>query len=274
MGLNTPPDPGDRDGDEDASGSDLARGPVSALMPDRPLRTYPALMSTEAEAVAWSRKGAQSGSLVVSAYQASPRGRSGLERPGLVEIDRGLGFSLILRPDLNAERRGWSYPATGLAIAQVLAERRPDATVATVWPDEVHMDGELVGSVGVQVDAGAERVRWTAISVLVSEGRPPRAELLRDLVERIEAAHGEPSDEVRQAYMQRCVTLGRRINARLLPMGATGPQIVGEAIEVVADGSIVIQSEEHEARVAVPPEDLGRVEEPDQTAQQTPEDSR
>ncbi|HWH34036.1 MAG TPA: hypothetical protein VNT56_01805 [Acidimicrobiales bacterium] len=55
---------------------DLSAGVLAAALPDRPLRSYPAPLSTEADALAWARAGAPVGAVVVADYQAAPRGRS------------------------------------------------------------------------------------------------------------------------------------------------------------------------------------------------------
>lgn len=245
-----------------SAGGDLSREAVADLMPDRPLRAYPAMMSTEAEALAWGRRGAPSGALVVAAYQASPRGRSGLERPGLIEPDRGLGFTLVVRPDLHPERQGWSYVAAGCAAADVLAADRPDEEVSLVWPDEVHVGGRLTAALGVHSELGPSSVRWAAVTVLVSGVVPPRTRLLARLVEAIESRHDAPTEEVLADYRERCGTLGRRVRARLLPLGPSGPEVTGVAVDVLADGALVVDPPD-DRRVAVPPQDLGHLEDPD-----------
>ena len=62
---------------------DLAADALAADLPGRPLRSYPALLSTEADALAWARAGGPGGAVVVAGYQASPRGRAG-SRPGVL----------------------------------------------------------------------------------------------------------------------------------------------------------------------------------------------
>ena len=61
-----------------ALGDDLSAEALAAVLPGRPIRAYPALLSTEADALAWARAGAPSGALVAAAYQAAPRCRAGL----------------------------------------------------------------------------------------------------------------------------------------------------------------------------------------------------
>ena len=65
--------------------SDLDPDVLAQALPGRPVRSYPALLSTDADAQAWARTGASAGAVVVADYQASPRGRGGLPwtvRPG------------------------------------------------------------------------------------------------------------------------------------------------------------------------------------------------
>jgi len=47
----------------------------------------------------------------------------------------------------------------------------------------------------------------------------------------------------------------------MIPMGPGGPEIIGEAVDVLADGSLVVLTARG-SRVAVPPQNLGLLEEP------------
>src|SRR5919109_1184709 len=127
--------------------ADLSADSLAAALPGRAVRTYPALLSTEADALAWARSGAPAGALVVADYQASPRGRAGLEwrvRPG-----GDLAFSLVLRPDLPAEREGWLYRVAASGLADVAGE---EATIQ--WPDEVRRGETRGAGVGIHVELG------------------------------------------------------------------------------------------------------------------------
>ncbi|MDQ3430792.1 MAG: hypothetical protein M3467_00935, partial [Actinomycetota bacterium] len=61
-------------------------------------------------------------------------------------------------------------------------------------------------------------------------------------------------------------TLGRAHTARLIPMGPGGPEVTGEAVDVLADGALVLLTARGN-RVAVPPHNLGMLEEPTGPAQ-------
>src|SRR5215213_9834841 len=131
-------------------------------MPGRAVRSYPALLSTEADARAWARTDAPAGAVVVADYQASPRGRGGLPwqcRPG-----RDLCFSLILRPDLTPDHEGWLYVAAAVATLDALGG---DGTV--VWPDRVERPGGNSADVAAHAGLGAGGVDWAVVNILVRD---------------------------------------------------------------------------------------------------------
>ncbi|MEO5851098.1 MAG: hypothetical protein ABIQ15_01170 [Nocardioides sp.] len=244
---------------------DLTPVEVAAALGGRPVRAYPALLSTEAAAMAWARAGAPTGSVVVADYQASPRGRGGL--PWTVEAGRGLGFSLIVRPTLPPEREGWPYVASSLAVADVLGDQ-----AGVEWPDTVSgaAGGDTLAQLGTYVELGPDRTEWVCVTVLVASAQPPRVELLDRLVTAVELRLAGDENEVLSSYRSRCLTLGRQVRARMIPMGADGPEVVGEAVDVLGDGSLVVLTARRN-RVAVPPQNLGLLETP-QIAPELPPD--
>ena len=234
--------------------TDLDEAVVAEALGGRPVRAYPALLSTEAEATAWARAGAAAGSVVTADYQVSPRGRAGL--PWQVELGRGLGFSLVLRPGLPPEREGWPYVAVSLGVSDVLGQegRRLE------WPDRVAtVDGQHAAALGCTVQLGPARTEWVVATVLVERAAAPRAPLLAALAEAIEARVAQPPETVVGEYRSRCVTLGERLLARMIPMGPAGPQITGTAVDVLDDGALVLLTDRGH-RVAVRPQNLGVLE--------------
>lgn len=234
---------------------DLSAAELAAALPGRAVRGYPALLSTEADALAWARGGAPEGAVVAAEYQASPRGRSGLE--WRVRADADLAFSLILRPRLPAEREGWLYTVATSGLADAIG---PAATIE--WPDEVRVDGERAGAVGVHVELGPDGTDWAVLNVLVVGARPPRAPMLGRVVEAIEERYRSPTVPVLADYLRRAETIGRSVVARLLPLGPAAPQVAGRAVSALADGSLVVETADAR-RVAIPPQSLGLLEEPE-----------
>lgn len=233
--------------------ADLSPEVLAELLPGRPLRTYPALLSTEADALSWARSGAPDGALVVADYQASPRGRAGW--PWQVRPGASLAFSMVLRPRLPPEREGWIYTIATSGLADVLCEGS-----SIEWPDELRRGDVRAAAVGAQVELGPRGTVWAVLNVLVQEASPPRGPLLARLVEAIEARYRSPAQPVLADYLPRCRTIGRRVNARLIPLGPGGPQVTGRAVRSVADGALIIETARG-SRVAVRPQNLGILEE-------------
>jgi BirA family transcriptional regulator, biotin operon repressor / biotin---[acetyl-CoA-carboxylase] ligase len=242
---------------ESPSWADLDHALVAEELPDRSLRTYPALLSTEADAMAWARDGAPQGALVVADYQASPRGRGGL--PWKVSAGRGLGFSLVLRPRIEPAREGWLYTVATAALADVLEEAH-GARPRISWPDEVMVDGRREAAVGIHAEPDAHGIAWAVVTVLIIDAQPPRAPLLGRTVAGIERRLDQPTDEVLVDHEARCATLGTTVRAHLVPLGPAGTRIEGVAVACRSDGSLAIETGPGR-RIAIPPRDLGRLEE-------------
>lgn len=230
----------------------LSEEALSAAMPDRPIRAFPALLSTEAEALARARAGDPAGTLVVADYQAAPRGRGGL--PWELDPERDVGFSLVLRPPLPPSREGWLYLAGCCALAELAGD-----TATTAWPDEVRVDGRLWGAVAVQTDPEPATIRWAVVTVRLPWDTE-RASRVAAAVAAIEARVDRPTDELLADYRARCETLGRQVTARLVPMGPTGVTVTGLASDVRDDGALILATRTGQ-RLAVPPPNLGRLDE-------------
>jgi BirA family biotin operon repressor/biotin-[acetyl-CoA-carboxylase] ligase len=231
---------------------DLSEQAIAAALPGRPVRAYLAVLSCHADALAWARAGAAPGALVVAEYQASARGRGGLE--WRAPHERSLSFSLVLRPRLPAPREGWLYVIAASGLADAVG---PGAVIA--WPDEVWRGGNRAGAVSVQVELAGVLTEWAVVSVLVEDVSAPRAPVLARVVSAIEARYESSNGPVLADYLHRSETIGRRVRARLIPMGPAGPTIVGKAVAVLADGALVVERDDG-ARIAVRPQSLGLLE--------------
>lgn len=270
-------------------GDDLSEDALAAALPGREVRSYPAVLSSESVALGWAREGAPHGAVVTAGYQVSPRGRGGL--PWTVDPAHDVCFSLVLRPDLPVAREGWLY-ATAVSG---LADRHEDAAIT--WPDEVRTARGPAAAVGAWVELGPDGVRWAVLTVLLSgaggisdastvdgagdadgagdtgDGAVDRAGELARAVQAIEHRLTSDADDVLADYRARCDTLGRRVCARMIPLGPAGPQIEGTAADVLSDGSLTIRTDRG-SRVAVRPQNLGVLDvlSPDEPSVATPDD--
>lgn len=238
--------------------ADLAPDTLAESVGDRPLQSFAEITSTEAEALRWVRQGAPPGALVVAGHQASPRGRSGLSWGDLLERGHGLGFSLVLADDTGGEGAGWRYLAGLLGLVEGL----DDKALTLEWPDQVRRDGGIAAALSVRPVAPSIG-RHTILNVLVPGAEPPRTGLLGRLVGAVQERLDDSTEGVLSAYRGRCGTLGRRVRARLLPLGPSATTLVGVAADVRGDGALVIEVADGD-RVAVAPTELGFLEDPDE----------
>lgn len=237
-----------------AVSADLSAEALAAAAPGRPLRTYPALLSTDADAVAWARAGAPAGAVVVADYQASARGRGGV--PWTARPGRDLCFSVVLRPAISPDDEGWVFVAAALAVLEVLGG---DATVE--WPDQIRLDGRLAAEVAGHAGLGADGVAWVIVNLLLYDVPSPRGPLIGRLAEAVEAVQ-LPDPEALARLRERCTTLGRQVIAHIAPTWPDGVQIAGTAVSVVEDGALVLERSDG-SRIAVRPQHLAGLTTPD-----------
>jgi BirA family biotin operon repressor/biotin-[acetyl-CoA-carboxylase] ligase len=103
---------------------------------------------------------------------------------------------------------------------------------------------------------GATALEWAVASVLVTNAQPPRAPLLARVVCAIEERAASHTAPVLADYLRRCETIGKRVRARMIPMGPSGLVLEGRAETVRPDGSLLIETGEGR-RLAIRAQNLG-----------------
>lgn len=234
-------------------GADLGPAQLAAALPGRPVRAYPALVSTEAAALAWAREGAPQGAVVVADYQAAAHGHDGSDWHTVA--GRGLGLSVVLRPNLPAEREGWPFVLAGAALLNA-----GEATQAR-WPAWVDLAGEAWASYTLRVQLADSGVAWAVASIWIKETESPRPAALARVLAELDRSCAEADTVAAERYRRGCLTLGRPVRARLLPLGPRGIVVSGTALEVTSSGALVIDTADA-GRVHVPAENLGAIEDP------------
>jgi BirA family biotin operon repressor/biotin-[acetyl-CoA-carboxylase] ligase len=228
-----------------------------------PIEVADFLPSTMTRAGELAAGGAPEGAIVIADHQTAGRGRLGrawVDRPGA-----SLMLSVVLRPGLPAERQWSVTAATGVALAEAVAELLgPAAAVTLKWPNDLLIGGRkaagllaegypggvLVVGMGVNVHQAATdfppELRGSVTSLAMAAG-PERAGITRAallaawsarFVERYRSLPPDGSG-ILASYRRRLGTLGSRV--RVAMVGAA--PIVGTAEDVLPDGGLVVRDD-------------------------------
>lgn len=264
--------------------SDLDRPPLSPRALDRALVTPDGLWtkidvraetgSTNADVTAAARRGEPEGLVIVAEQQLTGRGRR--DRQWVSPPRAGLYLSVLLRPGLANQEKGWPVvpPAAyawlpllaGVALLETVRRVAEVDDAALKWPNdlltgdrkcagilaEASGDAVVVG-VGLNVSTRAEELPETtgvpATSLkLAGAENTDRDPLLRQLLRSFaswyagwrEADGDAELSGLLAAYRRGCSTIGREVRV-LLPGGG---ELVGEATEVDGQGQLVVRTAE------------------------------
>ncbi|MDE0805752.1 MAG: hypothetical protein OSA99_20810 [Acidimicrobiales bacterium] len=185
-------------------------------------------ISAEALALAWARRErAPDGGVLVIGQEISPRGFNG--RLWTVEPERTVAMSIILRPELPADRGDVLWLVGGLGVVEA-CDSVGGSSTRTRWPDSVVDESDAeVAMVKVHVELGPAGVRYAIVTVridLPSAGLPMRARAdtaiaVHDHVTGLAAMAESTAEEVHRRYGERSGMIGTRVRASLLPTGET-----------------------------------------------------
>ncbi|UCH11334.1 MAG: biotin--[acetyl-CoA-carboxylase] ligase [Fidelibacterota bacterium] len=196
----------------------------------REITYYPATDSTNDDL--WSlfdRGTAVNGQVVVTDEQRRGKGRQGrswFSAPGL-----GLTFSMLLRPQLPAERLGLVSLAAGVAVVDALVKQEVAAQLK--WPNDVLVNQLKLGgilaesrvageeitvvlgiglNVNEQLGDFPEELRSHVISVQMASGHPVQREiLLAEILARLEALQDGGMNDIVLLWMDRCAHLEQAV---------------------------------------------------------------
>ena len=233
---------------------DLDRPPLRALALQRALRpdgwrlqVLQETASTNAVVAERARAGEAAGLVVVAEAQTAGRGR--LDRSWVSPPRAGLTFSVLLRPDLPPAQWPWLPLWTGLAVATALRERA-EVEADLKWPNDVLVaDRKLCGILAEVPEPGAV-VLGIGLNVTTTEEELPHAQasslrlagarttdrdtVLRAVLRSLTSVLEDPA-AAREAYRERCSTLGRRVRVEL-----PAERTVEGVAEAVDDGGRLV----------------------------------
>lgn len=210
--------------------------------------------STMLEVERRASQGAPEGTVVVAEQQTAGRGRRG--RAWESSARAGLWWSLLLRPQVPADRLGWLPLVAGLGVARGILQST-GITVGLKWPNDVVVadgklagilaerlaDGAVVVGVGINVDQDAGELPEGGTSLRVLGSEQARAGVLVGVLSCVAGAYRawQAGVDPRVEYAAISATLGRDIRAdlgdRTMEGRAVGLGASGELIVSLADGT-------------------------------------
>ena len=206
------------------------------------------------------RAGEPEGLVVVAEHQTAGRGR--LDRSWVAPPLSALTFSVLLRPQVPADRWPWVPLLAGVSVVEGIdAAGGPRCSLK--WPNDVLYDGlKLAGllveraespsgpfavlGIGLNVTMGRDELPVATAGSLVTAGmaQPDRTGLLLHLVGALErrygrwaAAGGDPAQGVADDYAGRCETLGQEVRVQL----PSGKELTGTAVGIAVDGGLQVE---------------------------------
>ncbi|MCW2614066.1 MAG: biotin--[acetyl-CoA-carboxylase] ligase [Frankiales bacterium] len=204
--------------------------------------------STNAVVAERASAGEGHGLVVVAESQTAGRGR--LDRTWVSPPRAGLTMSVLVRPDLPADRWSWLPLLTGLAVANALSEHAGVEAVLK-WPNDVLVDGKKVCGVLVEVPEAGAAVLGIGLNVTTRADELPhdgatslalagasttdRGTLLRAVLRALTVVLADV-DAARTAYRERCSSIGSRVRVEL----PTGDAVEGTADAVDDSGRLVV----------------------------------
>lgn len=229
------------------------------------LYLYQDLPSTNREASSLAQQGAAHGTVVAAEQQSGGYGRHGrawFSPPGL-----NIYCSIVVRgksPTVpHAQWLSWVPLVTALAVAEA-TRHITTAPLALKWPNDLLLQDRKVGgilcestltttngpimiigiglNVNVPLQSFPEDLRPIAASLIEVVPQPIDrnrliSQLLWELEQCLDELQSHGSTRLRQAYLARCVTLGRQVKV----LFADDQRIRGTAETLSADGALQVR---------------------------------
>jgi BirA family biotin operon repressor/biotin-[acetyl-CoA-carboxylase] ligase len=227
--------------------------------------------STNLQARSLAAAGAEEGTIVVAEKQSRGRGRKG--RSWFSPEGGGIYLSLILRPNMTPSEAPVITLMTGVAAAETLLSLTPELDIKIKWPNDILANGKKIAGILTEISTDMDRIDYvvvgfgmnvnlpfrhleeeikeTATSILIETGSlRPRAEFIRAFLQYFESYYEiirtEGFESIRERWKELANILGRRVMVEMV-----GKTVVGEVVDVDADGVLILRDERGELKRVV-----------------------
>jgi BirA family biotin operon repressor/biotin-[acetyl-CoA-carboxylase] ligase len=252
--------------------SDLARPPldegalrralVAPAGPYAALDVVATVASTNTALAAAARQGAPDRTVLVAEHQIAGRGRAA--RSWVAPARSGLTLSVLLRPTKVPQTRwGWVPLLVGVALCRTV-RTLGELPAVLKWPNDLLLGAgrrkaagilaevvpgpAVVVGIGLNVTLGSDELPVPGATSLATEQAActDRDPLLRGLLRALDSEvrmwcehQGDPvAGGLRDAYRQRCATLGAQVSVELPGQ----PALTGTAVDLDVEGRLVVLS--------------------------------
>ncbi len=241
----------------------LRRALVAPAGPYAALDVVATVPSTNTALVAAARAGAPDRTVLVAEHQTAGRGRAA--RSWVAPARSGLMLSVLLRPiEVPQARWGWLPLLAGVALCRTVSTLG-ELPAALKWPNDLLLGAHQRKAAGILAEAvpGPAVVVGIGLNVTLQADELPvpgatslaieqaactdRDPLLRGLLRALDSElrawcehKGDPvAGGLREAYRQRCATLGEQVRVELPGQ----PALTGSAVDLDVEGRLVVLSD-------------------------------
>ncbi len=212
--------------------------------------------STNALVADRARTGEPEWLVLVAEHQTAGRGR--LDRTWQTPARAALTFSVLLRPQVPADRWPWLPLLTGYAVGAALRSVGADACLK--WPNDVTVgDAKVAGILleRVETPEGPAAVLGIGVNVTTTRAELPVAaatslallgveadrtellgEILRRLAEQYDEWRASGGGSLAASYQRVCTTIGREVRVDL----PSGGSLTGSAVGIDDGGRLLVES--------------------------------
>lgn len=240
---------------------------LRSLLPDvkivgRDIRVFQETTSTNDVIEKLARDGVQEGVVVFAESQTKGRGRLG--RKWISPANKGLWFSVLLRPDIHPQAATQLTLAAATALARAIF-LQTNLSPEIKWPNDILIRGKKVAGILTELSAELDRVKYLilgigvdvnlnasefpaelrklATSLKIETSRAfNRAELAAAILAELDFDYARicqgQFESVADEWQERCTTIGNNVTIRV-----GDRSVQGRAESLDADGALLLRTQ-------------------------------
>lgn len=229
---------------------------------------YDEVDSTNNEAKKLARNGAEDGTLVIANCQTKGKGRLG--RSWLSPKDTGIWMSAILTPNIMPSQVSCMTLIAGLDMCKAI-KKITGLNASIKWPNDIIIGSKKVCGILTEMSAEMQRINYIVVGIgvnvntagfdksishatsLMIEGQKKyeRRMIIKEFVEKFDRSYTLYNKECSFApfldiYKENCMTLNKEVK-----IITNGDEYIAYAKDILADGSLLVETKTKEEKVIV-----------------------